>query len=109
MTAETATAQTTKNVTVDIGADNMAFDMDTITVPAGAEVTVNFDNRDSGIPHNVSFYIDSSAADAIFVGDLITGPDRVTQTFTAPAEPGTYYFQCDVHSFMNGAFIVEQA
>ena len=49
------------------------------------------------------------AADAIFVGDLITGPDRVTQTFTAPAEPGTYYFQCDVHPFMNGAFIVEQA
>ncbi|NLB01120.1 MAG: hypothetical protein GX837_09225 [Methanomicrobiales archaeon] len=109
VTAETATAGVARSVTIDIGADNMAFDTDTITVPAGAEVTVNFDNRDDSVPHNVSFYTDSSAADAIFVGDLITGPDRVTQTFTAPAEPGTYYFQCDVHPFMNGAFIVEQA
>jgi len=107
MTPETATAEAAKSVTIDIVSVNMAFDLDTITVPAGAEVTINLDNQDVGIPHNVSFYTDSSAADAIFVGDLITGPDKVTQTFTAPAEPGSYYFQCDVHPFMNGAFVVE--
>ncbi len=107
MTPEATTAQAAKSVTINIVSVNMAFDLSTITVPAGAEVTINLDNQDEGIPHNVSFYTDSSAAEAIFVGDLITGPDKVTQTFTAPDTPGTYYFQCDVHPFMNGAFVVE--
>ena len=107
MTPEAAAAQTAKSVTIDIVSVNMAFDLDTITVPAGAEVTINLDNQDDGVPHNVSFYTDESAAEEIFIGDLITGPDRVTQTFTAPSDPGAYYFQCDVHPFMNGAFVVE--
>ena len=107
MTPEMTTAQTAKSVTIDIISVNMAFDTSTITVPAGAEVTMNLDNQDDGIPHNVSVYTDSSAAEAIFIGDLITGPEKVTYTFTAPETPGTYYFQCDVHPFMNGDFIVE--
>jgi len=94
-------------VTVNIAADDTAFDTDTITVPAGAEVTVNFNNQDDGVPHNVAVYTDSSAAEQIFVGDIITGPAETTYTFTAPSEPGTYYFQCDVHPDMNGDFIVE--
>ena len=94
------------SVTVEIAAENMAFDTSTITVPAGAEVTMNFDNRDDGIPHNVAVYTDSSAAKEIFVGDIITGPERATYTFTAPETPGTYFFRCDVHPSMNGAFIV---
>lgn len=104
-TATTATGgQTT---TIDISADDMAFDTSTITVPAGAEVTVVFDNQDDGIPHNVAFYTDSSATEEIFVGDTVAGPGTVTYIFTAPEEPGTYYFQCDVHPDMNGDFVVE--
>ncbi len=41
------------------------------------------------------------------MGEIITGPAETTYTFTAPSEPGTYYFQCDVHPSMNGDFIVE--
>lgn len=40
--------------------------MSTITVPAGAQVTANFDNQDSGIQHNVAFYTDSSASNTIY-------------------------------------------
>ncbi|WP_292727003.1 plastocyanin/azurin family copper-binding protein [Methanoculleus sp.] len=47
-------------MTVEIAAENVAFDTETITVPAGAEVTVNFENRDGGVPHNVAVYRDSS-------------------------------------------------
>jgi plastocyanin len=101
------TARAAERVTVAIAAENFAFSMETITVPAGAEVTVNFDNRDDGVPHNVSVYTDSLAATAIFVGDIITGPDQVTYTFTAPETPGNYFFRCDVHPSMNGDFIVE--
>ena len=93
--------------TVNIAADNLAFDTNTITVPAGAEVTMVFDNQDQGIPHNVAVYDSPLRSEAIFVGDVITGPAETTYTFTAPSEPGTYYFQCDVHPDMNGEFIVE--
>ncbi|MDK2916162.1 MAG: hypothetical protein PWR25_719 [Euryarchaeota archaeon] len=94
--------------TIDLTAENIAFDTSTITVPAGAEVTVNFNNMDDGTPHNFAVYTDSSAAEEIFVGDTITGPDTTTYTFTAPEEPGTYFFRCDVHpQQMTGDFIVQ--
>ena len=93
--------------TVNIAADNLAFDTGTITVPAGAEVTMVFDNRDEGVPHNVAVYDSPLRAEQIFVGEVIDGPAEITYTFTAPSEPGTYYFQCDIHPDMNGEFIVE--
>ena len=108
VTTAATTAAGGENATVNLTADNMAFDTDTITVPAGAEVTMNFDNQDDGIPHNVAVYTDSSAAEEIFVGETITGPETTTYIFTAPEEPGTYFFRCDVHpQQMTGDFIVE--
>ncbi|NLA39202.1 MAG: hypothetical protein GX882_07460 [Methanomicrobiales archaeon] len=92
---------------IELIAENVVFDTDTITVPAGANVTVNFENRDTGIPHNLAVYTDSSASQSIFEGEIITGPATITYNFTAPDEPGTYFFRCDVHPFMNGRFIVE--
>ncbi|MDD4567922.1 dehydrogenase, PQQ-dependent, s-GDH family [Methanoculleus chikugoensis] len=103
----TPTTNLTPGATVNIVAQDFAFDTETITVPVGAEVTMVFDNRDQGIPHNVAVYDSSLRAEQIFVGDIITGPAETTYTFTAPSEPGTYYFQCDVHPDMNGEFIVE--
>ncbi len=95
------------NTTVDISAKDMKFNTSTITVPAGATVTMNFDNQDSGIPHNVAVYEDKTAAKSIYKGEIITGPKKTTYTFTAPSKAGTYYFQCDVHPSMNGQFIVK--
>ncbi|WP_292521507.1 cupredoxin domain-containing protein [Methanoculleus sp.] len=91
---------------VNITAQDIAFNTETITVPAGANVTMVFDNQDS-VPHNVAVYDSSLRSEEIFVGDIITGPAEITYTFMAPSEPGTYYFQCDVHPSMNGDFIVE--
>ncbi len=94
--------------TVDIAAQNMKFDRSTITVPAGAQVAVNFNNKDSGVPHNVAFYTDSSASTTIYRGQIVTGPTRATYTFTAPSTPGTYFFRCDLHpETMTGQFIVQ--
>ena len=96
-----------KTATISISAKNIAFNTSSISVPAGAQVTVNFNNQDNGIPHTFSVYKDSSASQAIFKGQTITGPATTTYTFTAPSTPGTYYFQCDVHpTQMNGQFIV---
>ena len=110
-TTTTTPATTTSSgqaVTVDLVAQNMSFDKSTITVPAGAIVTVNFNNKDSGVLHNFAVYTDSNAATSIFVGQTITGPKTITYTFTAPGIPGTYFFRCDIHpTQMTGSFIVQ--
>ena len=94
-------------VTVRLVAKNIAFDKSQITVPAGAQVTMQFDNQDAGVPHNFALYTDSHATTRIFVGDFITGPKMVTYTFTAPSTPGNYFFRCDVHpETMTGTFMV---
>lgn len=105
-TAPSTTTQSS-SVTIDLVAQNIAFNMKTITVAAGAKVTVNFNNMDSQVPHNFSVYTNSSAATSIFVGNIVTGPTKTTYTFTAPSTPGTYFFRCDVHpTSMTGTFVV---
>ena len=99
----------TGNATVvGLSAKDIAFNVSTITVPAGANVTVHFTNEDSGIPHNFAVYTDSSATEKIFSGEIITGPATTTYNFTAPDKPGTYLFRCDVHPVqMTGNFVVQ--
>jgi plastocyanin len=98
---------TTSTVTIDLIAKDIAFDKSTITVPAGAQVIINFDNQDSGIPHNFAVYTDTSATTSIFVGQIINGVKSIAYTFTAPTTPGDYFFRCDVHpTTMTGTFTV---
>ncbi len=59
---------------INLTAQNIAFDKNSITVPAGAQITINFSNKDKGTPHNFALYTDSSAANSIFKGQIITGP-----------------------------------
>ena len=99
-------APATNNVVVGISAMNIAFNTSTITVPAGANVTMKFDNQDANVGHNVAVYETSAADKPIYVGDIITGPKMVVYNFTAPDKAGTYFFRCDVHPSMNGKFVV---
>lgn len=93
-------------VTVNISALNYRFDKSNITVPAGANVTMVFDNKDA-VPHNVAIYTTPAATEVIFKGEIITGPKTITYNFTAPATPGDYFFRCDVHpTVMTGTFTV---
>lgn len=95
-------------VSVTIVAQNLAFDLSTLTANAGSEFNVTLDNQDSGVLHNVAFYTDASLSQPIQIGELLTGPATETISFTAPAAPGTYFFRCDVHpDTMSGAFIVQ--
>ncbi len=96
-------------VTISLAAQNLAFDKTTITVPAGAAVTINFKNNDS-VPHNFSLFTDAGAnPPALFQGQIVSGSGSATYTFTAPTTPGTYFFRCDVHpTIMTGSFVVTQ-
>ena len=90
---------------VVITADDLAFDASTIQAPAGEEFTITFTNAES-VPHNVAVYTEEGG-DTIVQGETITGPDVTTQVVVDALEPGTYYFQCDVHPEMNGTIVVE--
>lgn len=94
-----------QSITINLTAQNLAFDKSTITVPAGVSVTIIFDNKDN-ISHNFALYETSSAQKSIFIGQIITA-GTIEYKFTAPATPGTYFFRCDVHpTMMNGSFVV---
>jgi plastocyanin len=104
--ATNATATNPSAITINLSAQDTSFNTRTITVPAGAAVTVIFENKDR-LPHNLSVYTNKSATTVVFMGDIIVGPKTITYRFTAPANPGTYYFRCDPHaSMMFGDFIV---
>jgi plastocyanin len=90
---------------VPIVAEGIAFDTSELSLPAEGPATIAFDNRDSNIPHNVAIYTEAGG-EAIFQGEIITGPAQVEYTLDPPS-PGTYYFQCDVHPpQMNGTVTV---
>jgi plastocyanin len=87
-----------------IVASGIAFNITELSLPAGKENTLPFDNQDSGIPHNVSIYT-QQGGEPLFTGEIITGPAKVEYS-VPPLDPGSYYFQCDVHPNMNGTVTV---
>jgi plastocyanin len=87
-----------------ITASAVAFDKTELELPAGQETSLPFDNKDAGIPHNVSIYAEQGG-EPLFQGEIITGPAKVD--YSVPAlDPGSYYFQCDVHPNMSGTVTV---
>ena len=82
---------------------NIAFEVAALKAPAGADFTIQFENKDAGIPHNMEIK-DASGA-SVFKGDIITGPAKATYIVKAlPA--GNYTFICTVHPNMTGTLTV---
>jgi plastocyanin len=99
----TTLAQTT--TTEGDSGDGVAADAITIegfsysaaTVEPGA--TVSIENKDSA-PHTVT----ANEGEAFDSGEISGGG---TGSITAPSEPGTYEYHCNVHSSMSGTLTVE--
>jgi plastocyanin len=87
-------------VGTDTGAD-LKFDPAAVTVPAGATVSLTFENRAS-VPHNLTFSEAPSAA----TSTVVAPGASETVEFTAP-DPGTYDFVCTLHPGMSGTLIVD--
>jgi cytochrome c oxidase subunit 2 len=92
---------------------SLKFDTDCLAAPADQAFTIEFNNKDdAGIPHNVDIYDKDPAqggehlAAAADINDTITAPDSTTYEVDG-LDPGNYYFQCDVHTGMNGDFVVK--
>ena len=89
---------------LSITAFDFKFDKDCLAAPADQPLTLDFNNLDRGIPHNVAIYTDGSASEALFKGDLVDGPGKTTYSVPALAA-GTFFFRCDPHPDMKGTFI----
>ena len=80
---------------VQLAAENVAFEHDTITLAADTEVEIQFDNNDRDVQHNITI-LGQDPTKPIFRGQLVTGVATATYKFHAPPA-GEYKFQCDVH------------
>jgi plastocyanin len=102
--ATTGSAPSGEIVEITIGTDTGAelkFDPAELTVKAGADVRLTFENRAS-VPHNLTFPAPINVATSTVVAP---GTSETVQ-FTAPAV-GEYPFACTLHPDMSGKLIVE--
>jgi plastocyanin len=88
---------------VTVVGERISFDVTEVRVKAGEEITITFENRDTGIPHNLRI----EGPEGPIKTEIANGP--VTQTLTLTIDrPGVYRFLCEVHpSSMVGQLIVE--
>jgi len=91
---------------VRVVAENTAFDVKEIALPADTPSKITLDNEDP-IDHNLSIYRDESASgEPLFRFEPFAGP--AIKTFDVePIPPGEYYFHCDIHPTMNGRVVVQ--
>ena len=99
--APTTSAAPGEAVTLEISAQGIAFDTDTLEVPANTPFTIVFANNDAGIPHNVAIHEGGPTGPEVWAGEIFNGVE--TRTYEVPALPaGTYGFICTVHPNMTG-------
>lgn len=91
--APVADAPASGEAQIDI--ENFRYAPPTLTVTPGQQVTVT--NLDEA-PHTLT-----TADDSIDSGDLGEGQSFM---FTAPDEPGTVPYICDLHQYMKGEIVV---
>ena len=91
---------------VKVMAQNSTFSSSCLAAPANKPFKIVFMNMDTGVPHNIAIYTDSTASTALFKGQIVVGSATATY-HVPPLKPGTYYFRCDLHpTQMFGAFVV---
>jgi mono/diheme cytochrome c family protein/plastocyanin len=88
-------------VQLKLTASGIAYDTDSLEVPANTPFQIVFTNNDAGIPHNVAIHKDSPTGELVWQGEIFPGVE--TRTYDVPALPaGTYGFVCTVHPNMTG-------
>ena len=85
---------------ISVTIKNYQFSPDTFTVTPGAKITVT--NKDS-VAHTFTATPGSTPKGSFDTGDIA---QNQTKTVTAPSTPGTYKYDCTIHSFMTGSFTV---
>jgi plastocyanin len=91
---------------VTISALNVQYEQTTLTAPASTPFQIQFENKDAGVPHNVSIHLGGSTGAELFKGTVFNGIE--TRTYDVPAlDAGAYAFVCSVHPTMIGTLNVQ--
>ncbi len=86
---------------VIISASGIKYEQTTLTAPANTPFQVQFENKDAGVPHNVSLHLGGATGAELFKGTIFNGIE--TRTYDVPAlDAGAYAFVCSVHPTMVG-------
>jgi plastocyanin len=88
-------------------AELIAFNSESITVPASAPFTIRFVNYDAGIPHNVAIHEDTGTGPEVYLGEIFNGIDERTYDVPALTAGKTYVYICTVHPNMLGAIVLQ--
>ena len=95
--------------TVEVSANNVAFNVNEITVNSDGQVRVRFNNQEA-VQHNIAFYESASNPTPVSEGSVgltFEGPATDDTVFDIP-DAGEYFFRCDVHpTIMTGTFVVQ--
>ncbi|HZC98715.1 MAG TPA: cytochrome c oxidase subunit II [Actinomycetes bacterium] len=92
--------------TVQLVAQNTAWDTNCIAVPANTPLSVVMDNKDVGIDHTFAVFDSPKRKVKDYESEPITGPATATLQIK-PLPPGRYYFECTIHGpSMAGTLIV---
>jgi plastocyanin len=91
---------------VQISALGIKYEQTSITVKADTSFQIAFDNKDAGIPHNVTIHQGDATGAELFKGTIFNGVE--TRTYTVPPlDAGAYAFVCTVHPTMIGTLTVQ--
>jgi plastocyanin len=100
-----ACVRTDASNNVTLTANNLQFSTACIEAVVGRPIIIHFTNHEA-VPHDVAVYKDNTKKDLLGKSDTVTGPDGST-TLTIPAQlPGQLYFDCTIHTSMNGSLVV---
>jgi cytochrome c oxidase subunit 2 len=91
---------------VTITAEAVQFTTPDVSAPAGSPITIHFENKDAGVPHNVKIFKGSIGGEVAFDGKIIQGV--ATEAYAVgPLPAGTYPFECFVNPSMTGTLTVK--
>lgn len=93
---------------IDFSAQDLLFSAPCMVAVAGEAFTIHFTNNDTQ-PHNVALFTDSSKANEIMQGEIITTQGESLDYEVEAQDEGQYYFDCRVHTEMNGTLYVVAA
>ncbi|HEV8403604.1 MAG TPA: cupredoxin domain-containing protein [Candidatus Limnocylindrales bacterium] len=93
-------------VVVDISALNIKYEQTALTAPANTPFQISFENKDAGVPHNVTLHLGDTNGAELFKGEIFNGV--ATRVYDVPAlDAGSYAFVCSVHPTMIGTLTVQ--
>jgi plastocyanin len=104
--AQATSAVPGAEVLISTSGSSLKFDQSELQAVTGA-VRITFDNKDSGIPHNLHIF-NGKDASAASLGATSQAAGPIKQELTLNLSAGEYYFQCDVHpTTMKGTLTVQ--